>query len=196
MTDIDLVSVFHNDHNYKMWADLVQQVYVHESPDRVEVYGVDNRVENRGFSKGCNIGSLWGEAPVIGFVNPDAKCLGPFVDTVMSVLQPEDVVVTGHRFGKQQYELNAWGVQDWVCGACFFVERDWFMKLGGFDEVYVWGWEETDFIRRTEMNGKRVVSVDLPFYHESPNTNNAQDIAYKRKHFEVGATKFKERWGW
>jgi hypothetical protein len=192
---IDIVSVYHNDDNYRMWGDLLLQLYEHEAAERIIAYGVDNREENRGFAKACNLGALWGEAPVIGFVNPDATVSGPFYDAVMAVLSDEDVVITGQRYGKPDRELRIWGVSDWVCGACFFVKRDWFFKAGGFDEQFVWAWEETDLIRRAQLAGKRCVSVDLPIHHSSPDEDSEDDAAYKRKWFEEGAKRFRKKWG-
>lgn len=46
---------------------------------------------------------------------------------------------------------------DWVAGGCFMVEREFFQKIGGFDERYFLFFEDTDLCRRTWKAGKRVV---------------------------------------
>ena len=55
-------------------------------------------------------------APVIGFLNPDVQVHGPFLATAAAILRGR-VVITGCRFNKSTFELQAWGVRDWVCGA-------------------------------------------------------------------------------
>lgn len=47
-----------------------------------------------------------------------------------------------------------------VAGSLFAVRRDWFEKIGGYDEgMYVWGGENTDFAIKTWACGGRVVMV-------------------------------------
>jgi GT2 family glycosyltransferase len=48
-------------------------------------------------------------------------------------------------------------VVDWVCGACFIVRGDLVRKLGGFDEQFVYQFEETDLCRRIWKAGYRIV---------------------------------------
>lgn len=158
------------------------------------LWKVDNREENRGFSKGSNLGATWGEAPFIGFLNPDVQVNGPLLGPVLDAFRDEKVVITGERFGKLQSELRVWGVEDWVCGACFFVRRSFWEEAGGFDERFVWGWEETDLIRRAQALGLGVRSISLPVHHESPSEETPVDFAYKRKHFETGARLFYGKW--
>jgi GT2 family glycosyltransferase len=192
-SDIDVVSVYHKDENYNLFLELEKDLERHEG-GRVNLIGVDNREHNRGFSKACNLGSVFGRAPVIGFINPDAKVLGSFVPEVLSALRQDGVVITGERYGKHRNELAVWGVKDWVCGACFFVKRDFFEKSGGFDEQFVWGWEETDLIRRAEAQGLACRSIRLPIKHSSPAEDTPSDAAYKNKYFNDGARRFYRKW--
>lgn len=196
MIDIDLVTVHHNDTNAAQADALVQQVQAVDPRAGIRHLLVDNRQNNRGFAAGCNLGAFHPKAtaPIIGFLNPDVAVRGPFVDTVRSVL--DDVtVITGCRFDKPQRELAEWGVNDWVCGAAFFVTRRWFQALKGFDEQFTWSWEETDLIRQTEARGRHVRSVWLPIRHQSPETNSPDDTRYKRYHFARGAQRYVAKWG-
>lgn len=46
---------------------------------------------------------------------------------------------------------------DWVVGGCLFMERDFFLSLGGFDDNFFLFFEDTDLCRRCLEGGKRVV---------------------------------------
>lgn len=190
---IDIVTVFHNETNYAQHLSLFEAIRLHEGSDAMLI-GVDNRSENRGFSKASNLGATRGSAPIVGFLNPDLVVKGPFLDRVESVLADPHVVITGERFGKPQWELDVWGCRDWACGAAFFVERDWWEESGGFDERFVWGWEESDLIRRTQRAGRVTRSIQLPFHHASPDVDTPVDAEYKRTNFERGAKLFYEKW--
>lgn len=190
----DIVTVYHRDENYLLHLDLIEQITEHE-PNVVNVYGVDNRVYNRGFAAACNLGAAAGEAPVIGFLNPDTVVEGPFADIVHAMFQADNrLVITGSNFGKSKREIQLWGCRDWVCGAALFVRREWWEAVGGFDTIYRWSWEETDLIRRAQAQGKKVRSIELPFRHDSPSENTPEDAAYKNYWFENGARVFKKRW--
>lgn len=194
MCDIDIVTVAHNNHNKKLAEYLLAEL------SRVEngfsFYVHDNSVENLGFAKGCNRGAFreGAQAPLIGFLNPDVSVQGKFIHSVKQILTAKDTVITGNRYRKPDRELREWGVTDWVCGACFFVRRDWFTEKGGFDETYVWAWEETDLIRQAESEGKRVVSTALPIFHQSPTIEPPEDSRYKREHFGAGREYFYRKW--
>lgn len=48
---------------------------------------------------------------------------------------------------------------DWVEGSVFFVSRDCFQRLGGFDPIFFMYWEEADLCRNAKLHGFRVVIV-------------------------------------
>lgn len=192
---IDIVTVIHNEANALLAESLYESLLKHEDPDRFTFTIHDNRVENVGFAKGCNIGASKGRSDIIGFLNPDTEVHGPFIDKVEYMLSFEAIPVTGCRFNKPDSHLKEWGVRDWVCGAAFFTRRRHFELLGGFDEGFVWSFEETDFIRRTEGLGLRVVPTKLPLAHSSPLDDSPEDTAYKEKYFALAKQRYKEKWG-
>lgn len=197
MKRLDIVTVFHNELNYRQYLQLVDTVRRWEPDGGYTFFGVDNRVNNRGFSVACNLGARHprGQAPVIGFLNPDCEVNGPFIAPVQDVLEDSRTVITGCRYGKPQLELREWGVSDWVCGATMFVKRAWFHAVGGFDEQFVWSHEESDLIRRAETQGLCCRPVDLPITHESPRADTAQDADYKRFHFARAQKRYHAKWG-
>lgn len=189
MPAIDVVTVTHNDVNQAQAADLGLALSEHDVTYTI----VDNSIINRGFGPACNRGAQVGDAPIIGFLNPDVTIHGMFVKPVVDTLI-DDVVITGNRFGKPRRELRQWGVHHWVCGATFFVTREFFEERGGFDEQFIWGWEETDLIRQAQACGKRVVSQELPLHHASPDIDSHKDARYKNYHFDRGSKLYNAKW--
>jgi GT2 family glycosyltransferase len=195
VTAVDLVTVFHNATNRSQAYELADQVYEHADADYCMWFG-DNSIENVGFGHRCNEQATHGAGEIIGFLNPDSVVSGPFMQRVLREFAKDDaLVITGERFGKASGDIRSWGLRDWVCGAAFFVRRDWFQEVGGFHEGYVWGWEETDLCRLAETTGKTVKSIVLPIYHASPIVNSPEDVAFKHTHFERGALLYRKRWG-
>lgn len=192
--NFDIVIVTHNDENEKLAAQLVSQFEKFDDGHNIIIHS--NRENNIGFGPACNIAAAQGNNDIIGFMNPDAVIVGNVSDLVEAVFDENpNVVITGERFGKPQVELNWWGVKDWVCGAAFFVRRSFFEEMGGFDENYVWGWEETDLIRQAETAGFDVQSIKLPVYHASPEIDSEADNAFKTYHFERGRQHYEKKWG-
>lgn len=192
---IDIVTVIHNEKNRQLASELEQAIEEYESED-FTFYVHSNEVNNIGFGKGCNQGAFreGASAPFIGFINPDVIVHGSFIRRVERTLSLRNTVITGNRFEKPNHDLRIWGVNDWVCGATFFVRRDWFTSVGGFDPNYEWSFEETDLIRQAEKAGLKVRSIDLPLEHSSPEDDNFKDELYKKKHFEAGAKYFYRKW--
>lgn len=189
---IDVVTVIHNDTNRRQAEFLQKDLRFYEP--KVNYIQCSNEIDNIGFARRCNRGATMGQAPIIGFINPDARVTGHFSEQVINVLNHDDIVITGARFGKPDSHLKEWGVNDWVCGAAFFVKRNWFELVGGFDERYIWSWEETDLIKTAEKAGLVVKSINIPIMHSSPDNDSNKDAAYKEKHFELGRRAFNDKW--
>ncbi len=184
---IDVVTVFHNAESKADAYKLKEQVT--SFPQVASHHLVDNTVENRGFAKGCNLGAYYGSAPIVGFLNPDAKLTGDFCPGVIRTIQ-SGATITGESFGKPKREVRIWGCHDWVCGAAMFVDRKWFESVGGFDERFVWSWEETALIRLAEKHGRVVRSISLPIEHQSPSEMPVAESEYKNKWFDHGQKLF------
>lgn len=49
--------------------------------------------------------------------------------------------------------------RDWIEGSSFFIRRECFERIGGFDPLYFMYWEDADYCRRARLHGWRVVVV-------------------------------------
>lgn len=194
---VDIITVFHNETNRAQHLELEKAIEKHHPEGDWRFIALDNTEENRGFAKACNDGVLHsGEgAPIIGFLNPDAKIEGPFMGAVEAALSDDRVAITGCRFGKPDRELKIWGVKQWVCGAAMFVRRDWFERVKGFDLQFVWGWDDTDLCRKAESMNLLVRPIELPISHSSPDVDLPQDARYKQLHFDQGQRRYYSKWG-
>lgn len=192
----DLITVFHNSTNHAQHLELQRLIALHEPDGGYRFIAVDNRYHNRGFARACNVGALHpdADAPIIGFLNPDVAVDGGFIDRAAAAID-NHTVITGCRFDKPDVELRHWGVDDWVCGAAFFVQRRWFAAVGGFDEQFTWAFEETDLIRQAQAQGLACQSIGLPIRHESPSVDSPEDGRYKQVHFQRGSQRFFSKWG-
>jgi GT2 family glycosyltransferase len=199
---IDFVVVHYNEKSHRQTVELARSLNIFHS-NQAHTYrfvDIDNGQVNRGFAKACNLGALITNdehaGDIIGLLNPDVLIRGAFIEQVVEEFRADpQLMVCGERFGKPAELLDAWDVSDWVCGAAFFVRRDWFHTLGGFDEQFVWSWEETDFIRQTEQIGKRVKSISLPISHTSPDDDSDNVLFYKHYHLNRGWQLYKRKWG-
>lgn len=67
-----------------------------------------------------------------------------------------------------------------VTFAMVLIERAWWERLGGLDERYVWGWDDTDFCLRTlEAGGDIRVALDAEATHDECGTrprNGPRDV--------------------
>jgi GT2 family glycosyltransferase len=189
----DIVTVYHTQPAMEDAARLYSEVERHCSLPFTFIT-VDNRIDNRGFARGCNVGVSQGGHAYIGLLNPDCHVKGDPLQPVVDAFRDPVIVITGERFEKQETEVRAWGCTDWVCGAAFFVRRSFWERVGGFDERYVWAWEETDMIRRAEQMGYRAKSIRLPVEHSSPRDDSEGTSAYKNHWFEHGARVFRDTW--
>lgn len=193
----DLITVTHNNTNERLADELEAALYRFEDEGNFSYHNHSNRRVNLGFAKACNTGAFREGAtrPYIGFLNPDLIIEGPFLRLIEEVFESDPrIVITGERFAKPTQELRIWGVKDWVCGAAFFVRRDWFTEVGGFDSEYEWAWEETDLIRQAQSNGMKVRSVKLPLKHSSPTDDSETDSEYKEFHSKRSQKRFYEKW--
>lgn len=192
---IDVVTVWHKD-DYRVLAEAVGTA-LKKFGEPHAFHTVDNSpAGSRSFSAACNEGARAGSADLILFLNPDVEIEAPFLGILEEQFDADPSLgVCGERFGKPASSWRTvWGCADWVCGACMCVRRSTWDKIGGFDEAYSWGWEETDFIREVQLLGQFTKSIPLPVRHGHAWDDSEEDLAVKRDGLNKGSVLFKSRW--
>lgn len=156
---------------------------------------------NRGVAPARNQGAALGSAPVICFLDSDARLLPTTLASLAGALRAEpDVALAAPVFCGQRPEESAgrapsltdkvlrvldlrtsyrpvategpsWDV-DFAIGACQVVRRDAFERAGGFDESYFYGPEDVDLCLRLREAGSRVVQVGAAACEHPPRRRN------------------------
>lgn len=194
---MDIVTIIHNDKNTAFAERLSFGLHEHEYGNHRLVIR-DNRDDNVGFAKGCNLGFEETTSEIVGFLNPDIIVQGPFIEFIEKQFKDDpELVITGSSFRKPGERYEHIGLKVWVCGAAMFVRRSWFESVGGFDEAYVWSWEETDLCRQAQEENKHVTNVELPLLHDRSHvgSDSIEDQKYKDRGMKLGKRLYFERWG-
>lgn len=168
---------------------------------------------NLGFAKACNQGAKAARGKYILFLNNDTIAqknwlhemlktieADPSIGVVGSKLlfpdgtiQHAGVVIAASGFGYHLYRglpgnapcANIRREFRAVTGACLMIDRDLFHEIGGFDERYINGCEDTDLCLRVIQNGRSIVynPRSVLIHHEGQSENRESKMDYNRKLF-------------
>lgn len=108
--------------------------------------------ENRGYATAANQGAAKGAAEFIGFLNTDVILVDGWLDGVMLAFEDADVVAVTPEMVDADGEPYR---HDYINGACLVVRRGFFEAIGGFDDEFTFGHDDTDFTFRVEEAGRR-----------------------------------------
>ncbi len=173
---------------------------------------------NLGFARACNQGARASTGKYLVFLNNDTRVTPGWLDSMVlcsdsdkrigvvgakllfedGLIQHAGVVFDyklkpvhiykffhpKHPAVEKQRDFQA------VSGACMLVKKSVYKKLGGFDELYVNGYEDVDFCLRLQRQGYRVVycpkSVVIHLESKTPGRFDAMD---------ANRALLMERWG-
>jgi N-acetylglucosaminyl-diphospho-decaprenol L-rhamnosyltransferase len=151
-----------------------------------------NTFSNPGFAKGCNLGASIATGKILFFLNPDTKILDDKLNTILPLLAdatlgivaPTLLTKTGKpqpwRAGaeitplqtvlqnilfKKKFPLSQKtpaAKLAWVSGAAMLIKKDFFEKIGGFDENFFMYFEDVDLCKRVRQFGKKIVLCSEP----------------------------------
>jgi GT2 family glycosyltransferase len=158
---------------------------------------IDNSLDNRGFGAGVNVGADIGSGDIIVLLNPDIHLTAGWADeTIRALIDDENVVIAGPRlddgYGWPRVSKAVNGIENWVCGACYFVRRSFFERVGGFDERFFFTYEETDLIRQAEDMGFEVRSLNV----ENPTIKHIRhDTPFHGEQLLISRELYQQKWG-
>jgi len=138
---------------------------------------------NLGFARACNLGALKARGRLLVFLNNDTIPTPGWLEAMTRAAARPGVGVVGARLLYPDGTVQHAGVifhrgapvhahrfvpadapeaarprdLDMVTGACMLVPRELFLRLGGFDETFLNGFEDVDLCLRVRSLGLRVV---------------------------------------
>lgn len=160
--------------------------------------------ENLGFSKACNMGAEKAKGNYIIFLNNDTKVIQEnWINELIDPIKNEkDVEIVGakllygndriqhagvtffkgcpfhiYRLKKKNYKYsNKKRYLNAVTAACMSIDKDFFFKLGKFDEGFINGFEDVDLCLRARENNKKILyNPNCVLYHYEGKTPGRKD---------------------
>ena len=176
---------------------------------------VTRNEENRGFAAGANQGAALATGEFVLFLNPDAELDDGCIDRLVATMDVRDDLAivapavirspTGDASSSWPFPAahrtwaNELGLQrlvgrrrtrnGFVVGTCMLVRRDWFARLGGFDERFWLYAEDADLCWRSRaLGGQNAVVAGASVGHIGAHSSDQLPSAFE--HFHRGAELF------
>lgn len=159
--------------------------------DRFDVDVFIPNPTNVGFGAACNQGAYWAAGDILVFLNNDTEpkpgWLAPLISRVAGgaaivgskLVYPDGRIQhagvwlerdgDGVLVARNYQEARPAGPVEAVTGACLAIRRDVFIKLGGFDDGYLNGYEDVDLCLTARDAGLEVFyePASVVMHHES-----------------------------
>lgn len=162
----------------------------------VTVIGLE---ENVGFGAACNIGASAGEAAFLLFANPDARFEAGAVDALAAAAQASpDSAFNPRIYDGSRRRFRRWSrllppSQFWqgpapevdceipvLSGACIFVRREHFERIGGFDPKIFLFHEDDDLSLRLRQAGVRLRLASQAIVSHAEGNSSARSVSSSR----------------
>lgn len=164
--------------------------------------------KNGGYGQGNNVGIRESTAPVIMIMNPDVRILKPvFTEALKAFNKDSNIVLVGMTQRKKDGTIGRstswttrihpyiaeplrficgkmnifWDKYMYVCGACFFLRKAPFEKVGMFDEnIFMYGEEDDIHYRLMKLPKARMTYIrHCSYYHYHDETKDFCNNDYK-----------------
>ena len=178
---------------------------------------------NEGFVGACNQGAELATGKTLVFLNNDTEVQGEWLNNLVDGLSDGTIGMTGskliypdgrlqeaggiifsdgsgHNYGKNgdanDYHFNYLRDVDYCSGASIAIDKEYFKKLGGFDNRYAPAYyEDVDLAMKVRKSGKRVVYVPRSVVvHIEGATSGTDTSSGFKKYQTINHTKFVNKW--
>ena len=112
-------------------------------------------------------------------------------DGYIALYIPEKIIGNSYWISVRDFERSFYNAT--CIDAVRFVNRDTFLKVGGFDENLIFGPDDWDFDRRIKEAG-RVSIINAPLYHNE-GVFSIKNYLKKKSRYSKGIGQYIEKWG-
>jgi GT2 family glycosyltransferase/glycosyltransferase involved in cell wall biosynthesis len=177
----------------------------------------------QGFIRACNLGASLAQGELVLFLNNDTEVKPGWLESLLATAMEPDVAIVGSKlvypngtlqeaggivyndgsgsnYGRNQDpedpKYNFVRDVDYCSGASILVKKDFFDKVGGFDELYLPAYyEDTDLCMKARAAGLRVVYQPKSVVIHYEGVTSGTDLTSGTKKYQViNKEKFVERW--
>lgn len=127
--------------------------------------------ENTGFGPGNNRGVEVATGDILAFVSNDVNVNGDYIAPIQAAMENDPLGLYGaeifsHNTGWNTFEEI--GTIPYVAGWCVVAERQFWQKIGTWDEQFIpCDYEDLDLSYRVKQANFPLIELDLPLKHDS-----------------------------
>jgi hypothetical protein len=152
------------------------------------------------FAENCNQGAKIVETKYVVFLNDDTRIEDPagLFAAMKEATKKADIVGCRATYGVNGTILKGKRIIPimdteskvrWPAGHCLMMTKATFKKLGGYDETFVNGCEDTDMFLRAEKMGMKIKTIDIAIEHIGSQSEG------RFANIKRNVMKFNKRWG-
>lgn len=205
---LEVIVVDNNSRDYQQMRQSLLELY----GERIQI--ISNKT-NGGYGQGNNVGIKVSMAPYFIIMNPDVRLFMPIFDATVKCLSQNNVVMCGFKsmenccepnrsfyyvhtmnalyqvlYGKKLLKDDFDQKRMFLSGACFAMNKDFFMKIGMFDEnIFMYGEENDIHYRLHKMFPSCIIKYDkaLKYIHPAkgrkPSDSSLRQMWLSRLYF-------------
>lgn len=182
-----------------------------------------HQATNEGFGRANNVGAQIATGEILFFINPDATLVNGDLRALLVAFRLQPTALFGMALLQPTGEREPWSAgvfpslsrillsslapeflpcpwraqdierTDWVSGAAFAIQREFFHSLGGFDPEFFLYFEDVDLAHRAaEAGGWTGVYPSIEFRHMGGQSH--QNFWEKKQSYYAGQRQYFKKW--